>query len=68
MKIIKLLPGIVLPIIVALLACWLESLLPIHLIESLAADIATISKVQITSANIDEGHQQICVRRYAARA
>lgn len=34
MKIIKLLPGIVLPIIVALLACWLESLLPIHLISS----------------------------------
>ena len=34
MKIIKLLPGIVLPIIVALLACWLESLLPIHLIGS----------------------------------
>ena len=33
-KIIKLLPGIVLPIIVALLACWLESLLPIHLIGS----------------------------------
>lgn len=29
-----LLPGIVLPIIVALLACWLESLLPIHLIGS----------------------------------
>ena len=34
MKIMKLLPGIVLPIIVALLACWLESLLPIHLIGS----------------------------------
>lgn len=34
MKIIKLLPGIVLPIIVALLACWLESLLPTHLIGS----------------------------------
>ena len=34
MKIIKLLPGIVLPVIVALLACWLESLLPIHLIGS----------------------------------
>ena len=34
MKIMKLLPGIVLPVIVALLACWLESLLPIHLIGS----------------------------------
>ena len=34
MKIMKLLPGIVLPVLVALLACWLESLLPIHLIGS----------------------------------
>ena len=34
MKIMKLLPGIVLPVIVALVACWLESLLPIHLIGS----------------------------------
>ena len=32
MKIINPLPGIVLSVIVALLACWLESLLPIHLI------------------------------------
>ena len=34
MKIIKLFPGIVLSIAIAALACWLESLLPIHLIGS----------------------------------
>ena len=34
MKIIKLLPGIALSVIIALLSCWLESLLPIHLIGS----------------------------------
>ena len=34
MKIIKRLPGIVLSVAVAALACWLESLLPIHLIGS----------------------------------
>ncbi|MBQ2996142.1 MAG: putative sulfate exporter family transporter [Oscillibacter sp.] len=34
MKIIKLIPGIVLSLAVGLLACWLESLLPIHLIGS----------------------------------
>ena len=34
MKILKLLPGIVLSIVIAALACWLESLLPIHLIGS----------------------------------
>ena len=34
MKILKLFPGIILPVAVALLACWLESLLPIHLIGS----------------------------------
>ena len=34
MKIIKLLPGIALSVVIALLACWLESLLPIHLIGS----------------------------------
>ena len=34
MKIIKLFPGIVLSIAIATLACWLESLLPIHLIGS----------------------------------
>ena len=32
MKIIKLLPGIVLPVLIALLSTWLEGLLPIHLI------------------------------------
>lgn len=34
MKIIRLFPGILLSAIIALLACWLESLLPIHLIGS----------------------------------
>ena len=34
MKIIKLFPGIVLSVVIAALACWLESLLPIHLIGS----------------------------------
>ena len=34
MKILRLLPGIALAAAVALLACWLESLLPIHLIGS----------------------------------
>ena len=34
MKIIKLLPGILLSVAIAALACWLESLLPIHLIGS----------------------------------
>ena len=34
MKIIKYLPGILLSMAIALLACWLESLLPIHLIGS----------------------------------
>jgi len=34
MKVLKFFPGIILSIGVALLACWLESLLPIHLIGS----------------------------------
>ena len=34
MKVIKMFPGIILSVLVALLACWLESLLPIHLIGS----------------------------------
>lgn len=34
MKIIKLFPGIVLAAAIAFLACWLESLLPVHLIGS----------------------------------
>ena len=34
MKIIKLFPGIVLSVAIAALACWLESLLTIHLIGS----------------------------------
>ncbi len=34
MKIIKLFPGLILSVSIALLACWLESLLPIHLIGS----------------------------------
>lgn len=34
MKTLKIFPGIVLSISVALIACWLESLLPIHLIGS----------------------------------
>ena len=34
MKIIKLFPGIFLSVAIAALACWLESLLPIHLIGS----------------------------------
>ena len=34
MKIIKLFPGIILSVAIAALACWLESLLPIHLIGS----------------------------------
>ena len=34
MKIIKLFPGILLSVAIAALACWLESLLPIHLIGS----------------------------------
>lgn len=34
MKVIKVFPGIILSVGVALLACWLESLLPIHLIGS----------------------------------
>ena len=34
MKILKLFPGIVLSVVIALLACWLESLLPVHLIGS----------------------------------
>ena len=34
MKVLKLFPGILLSVGVALLACWLESLLPIHLIGS----------------------------------
>ena len=34
MKAIKMFPGIILSVVVALLACWLESLLPIHLIGS----------------------------------
>ena len=34
MKIIKLFPGVLLSVAIAALACWLESLLPIHLIGS----------------------------------
>ncbi len=34
MKVLKVFPGLVLSVCVALLACWLESLLPIHLIGS----------------------------------
>ena len=34
MKILKLFPGIALSVAIALLACWLESLLPVHLIGS----------------------------------
>jgi len=34
MKIIKLFPGVILSVAVAALACWLESLLPVHLIGS----------------------------------
>ena len=34
MKILKFFPGIIISVGVALLACWLESLLPIHLIGS----------------------------------
>ena len=34
MKVLKFFPGIILSVGVALLACWLESLLPIHLIGS----------------------------------
>ena len=34
MKSIKLLPGIALSVVIAALACWLESLLPIHVIGS----------------------------------
>ena len=34
MKILKLLPGIGLSLVIAALACWLESLLPIHVIGS----------------------------------
>jgi len=34
MKILKIVPGVMLSVGVALLACWLESLLPIHLIGS----------------------------------
>ena len=34
MKVIKMFPGIILSVVVALLACWLERLLPIHLIGS----------------------------------
>ena len=34
MKIVNLLPGVALSVVIALLSCWLESLLPIHLIGS----------------------------------
>jgi len=34
MKVMKVFPGIILSVCTALLACWLESLLPIHLIGS----------------------------------
>ena len=34
MKLVKLLPGVLLSVVIAALACWLESLLPIHLIGS----------------------------------
>lgn len=34
MKVSKIFPGIILSVGVAFLACWLESLLPIHLIGS----------------------------------
>ena len=34
MKVLKVFPGIILSVGVALLACWLESLLPVHLIGS----------------------------------
>ncbi len=34
MKVLKIFPGIILSVGVALLACWLESLLPVHLIGS----------------------------------
>ena len=34
MKLIKLIPGILLSVAVALAACWLESLLPVHIIGS----------------------------------
>lgn len=34
MKVMKVFPGIILSVCIALLACWLESLLPIHLIGS----------------------------------
>ncbi|MBQ2819087.1 MAG: putative sulfate exporter family transporter [Clostridia bacterium] len=32
MKIIKILPGVLLPVAIAFVACWIESLLPIHII------------------------------------
>lgn len=34
MKVLKIFPGIILAVCIALIACWLESLLPIHLIGS----------------------------------
>ena len=34
MKVFKIVPGVILSVGVAFLACWLESLLPIHLIGS----------------------------------
>lgn len=34
MKLLKMLPGLGLSVVIALLACWLESLLPIHVIGS----------------------------------
>ena len=34
MKVLKIIPGIILSVCIAILACWIESLLPIHLIGS----------------------------------
>ena len=34
MKVLKIFPGIILSVVVALISCWLESLLPIHLVGS----------------------------------
>ena len=54
MKIVKLLPGVFLSVIIAVLACWLEGLLPVHLIGSavIAMFIGMFLNQYISKSNV----------------
>ena len=54
MKIVKLLPGVFLSVIIAALACWIEGLLPVHLIGSavIAMFIGMFLNQYISKSNV----------------